>query len=100
MKTFVRYVGVGGLSFVLSIGLTALLHEVFDFAEVVAFAMALAFVFCTNFVLARSYIFVDSEGGGRGRRRTFLLWRKRTSLSAYYNSRSINGHHGKLWLGG
>ena len=54
---FLRYTIVGGLSFLLNIGLTMLLHEFFGVAERVAFAIALVTVFIINFLLARRVIF-------------------------------------------
>lgn len=52
-----RYLVNTGLSFVVNLGLTALLHEVFEFREAMAYGVALVVVFVMNFVLFRYYVF-------------------------------------------
>ncbi|MEM6855611.1 MAG: GtrA family protein [Planctomycetota bacterium] len=52
-----RYLVNTGLSFVVNLGLTALLHEAFGVREATAYAVALVTVFVMNFLLFRYYVF-------------------------------------------
>ena len=52
-----RYLLMTGLSAVVTVGLPALLHEVFGVGEERAVAVSLAVAFCVNFLTARFYIF-------------------------------------------
>lgn len=61
-SAFLRYVGLGGMTFLLYVGLTALLHEVWELPETAAFAIAIAIVYVLNFFLARHFVY-DSSGG-------------------------------------
>lgn len=56
-RKLVRYLVNTGLSFVVNLGLTALLHEVFEVREAMAYAVALVTVFVMNFILFRYYVF-------------------------------------------
>lgn len=56
-RKLVRYLVNTGLSFVVNLGLTALLHEVFEVREAMAYAVALVTVFVMNFLLFRYYVF-------------------------------------------
>jgi putative flippase GtrA len=61
-KSLFRYGVVSGMSFVINLGLTALLHEVFGVAEEAAYAVALITVFLTNFVMFRYYVYGRTVG--------------------------------------
>ncbi|MBB6430980.1 GtrA family protein [Algisphaera agarilytica] len=52
-----RYLVNTGLSFVVNLGLTALLHEAFGVREATSYAVALVTVFVMNFLLFRYYVF-------------------------------------------
>ena len=52
-----RYLVNTGLSFVVNLGLTALLHEAFGVREATAYGVALVTVFVMNFLLFRYYVF-------------------------------------------
>lgn len=56
-RKIIRYLINTGLSFVVNLGLTALLHEAFDVHEATAYAVALVTVFVMNFLLFRYYVF-------------------------------------------
>jgi putative flippase GtrA len=57
-----RFAGVGGVSFVTNLALTALLHEVLGLPEEAAFAISLVVVFVMNFLACR-YVVFDGRGG-------------------------------------
>jgi len=52
-----RFVALGALSFSLSLGITAVLHELFGVSPEVSFAVALVSVFCSNFAAMRWWVF-------------------------------------------
>lgn len=64
-RRFVRFGLTSGLSFMINLGLTALLHEVVALSEEWAFAISLASVFLMNFLLLRHYVFDASSGDPR-----------------------------------
>jgi len=63
--TPLRYLVLSALSFLLNLGITAGLHEIFGVAPEISFAVALATVFVTNFAGMRWWVF-------RGTSRPFL----------------------------
>ncbi len=65
-RKLVRYLVNTGLSFVVNLGLTYLLHEAFAVREAYAYAASLVTVFVMNFLLFRYYVF-DGRTGSPGR---------------------------------
>jgi len=55
-----RFLQMSGFSFLLNLGLTILLHQVFHFSAELAYAIALLSVLVTNFVVMRWYVFSGS----------------------------------------
>ncbi len=51
---------MSGFSFLLNLGLTILLHQIFHFSAELAYAIALLSVLVTNFVVMRWYVFSGS----------------------------------------
>lgn len=62
MRTFFRFTVATGLCFIVNLGLTVLLTEVFRVYEEISYAVALSTVFLMNFFLMRYYIYRSSEG--------------------------------------
>ena len=61
LQSAFRYVQISVLSFVLNLGLTVLLHEVFFINAEAAYAVALFSVFVMNFIAMRRYIFAADK---------------------------------------
>ena len=61
-------------SFVASLGVTALLHEVLRCPAELAFAVALVTVFVTNFLACRYFVFPSAEGDARRQLGLFTLF--------------------------
>jgi putative flippase GtrA len=72
LSEFGRYLGVGALSYALSVSLSALQHEVLGVPQNVAVAVSLAVVLVTNFVLARVWIF-RAAGNASGQFARFVI---------------------------
>ena len=62
VRTLVRYIQISGLSFVVNVGLTIVLHEVCVLPEELAYAVALVVVFLMNFFAMRHYIYNGTRG--------------------------------------
>ncbi len=58
----IRFVLISGLSFVVNLGVTIVLHEVCGAPEEMAFAIALITVFFMNFFAMRHYIYSGTKG--------------------------------------
>lgn len=72
-RSFLRYCLMGVVNAGISIGLTALLHEVFHASEELAYAVTLATVFVINFFVSRHFIY-DASGGSPTRQFTGFLF--------------------------
>jgi putative flippase GtrA len=57
-----RFGALGGVGFVVNLGLTALLHELVGLSEELSFAISLAAVFFGNFLSLRHLVFDASHG--------------------------------------
>ena len=66
-----RFLQASILSFVLNIGLTMLLHEVWHASEELAFAIALVVVYLVNFVALRYYVYGSK---GAHARKQFIIY--------------------------
>ena len=55
----VRYLLMTGLSALVTLGIPALLHEVFDVGEELSVAISLVIAFCVNFLTTRLYVFTS-----------------------------------------
>ncbi len=56
---------LSGISFVLNLGLTIVLHEVIGWAEEAAYATSLGVVLVVNFILCRTFVFNAAAGSLR-----------------------------------
>ena len=72
LSEFSRYLGVGALSYALSVSLSALQVEVLGVPQKAAVAISLAIVLVTNFVLARVWIF-RTAGNAKGQFARFVV---------------------------
>ena len=60
MGPLFRFLQMSGFSFLLNLGLTILLHEVFRLPTELAYAIALLNALVTNFLMMRWYVFSNS----------------------------------------
>ena len=63
-RRIIRYLMASGLSFVISMGLTALLHEVAGLVEPAAVGIALFTAFLVNFFTLRRFVFGSTDRPG------------------------------------